>query len=87
VKIALVVAGFQNGNIGYNSEKIIDALRQYQSRADLLVFDEAFLQGFTWKYDKDTGIAVLKDSAPIKDIMASSQKANVAVSFGQVAIV
>ena len=44
--IALAAVGFKNGDTAYNKEKILETMREYSGKADLVLFGETFLQGF-----------------------------------------
>lgn len=46
MKLALAALGFINEDIRYNQRVIIHTLKAYQGRSDLILFGEAFLQGF-----------------------------------------
>lgn len=85
VKAVLCSVKFVNGNVRYNIDKITSLCEKFCGRADVLLFGEAFLQGFdglTWDYIKDKNIAVTWDSPEINEIRASAIKNRVAVGFG-----
>lgn len=87
MNILLAAVGFINNNILYNKNKIIDILKKYCNKTDLIVFGEAFLQGFdslTWDYEKDTSIALLQNSEVISEIRDNARKYNTAISFGYI---
>ena len=84
---ALAAVGFKNGDIQYNKGRILDMIREYSGRADMVVFGETFLQGFdslSWKYETDRQIGVSLDDPVINDIREEAKKCGIAVSFGYV---
>ena len=55
MKIGLVSYRCENRNIAFNMKQIENAMRRSQGKADLVCFDEAFLQGFDalcWDHGK-----------------------------------
>ena len=46
MKCALAAMGFIDGDIQYNKSVIIDIMKKYSDTADIVIFGEAFLQGF-----------------------------------------
>ena len=46
MKCALAAVGFINENITYNKKVITDTMIKYAGEADIILFGEAFLQGF-----------------------------------------
>ena len=46
MKYALAAVGFINEDIEYNKAVLADTLRKCAGRADVVIFGEAFLQGF-----------------------------------------
>lgn len=46
MKCALAAVGFINEDIEYNKAVLADTLRKCAGRADVVIFGEAFLQGF-----------------------------------------
>lgn len=46
MKCALAGVGFINEDIEYNKAVLADTLRKCAGRADVVIFEEAFLQGF-----------------------------------------
>lgn len=85
MKCALASIGFINEDIQYNKKAIIDTLTFYSEKADIVIFGEAFLQGFygaTFNVEHDTKIAISKDDPIIKEICSAAQQSGIAVSFG-----
>ena len=85
MKCALAAVGFINEDISYNKKVIIDTMIKYAKEADIVLFGEAFLQGFyaaDFHPEHDATIAVAKDDAVIKEICAVAGQYSIAVSFG-----
>ena len=47
MKCALAAMGFIDGDLQHNKRVIIDTMKNYSDTADIVIFGEAFLQGFT----------------------------------------
>ena len=85
MKCALAAVGFINENIVYNKKVIIDTMIKYAKEADIILFGEAFLQGFyaaDFNPEHDETIAITKDDSVIKEICAVAEQYSIAVSFG-----
>lgn len=85
LKCALAAMGFINKDIWYNKKVIIDTMIKCADTADLVLFGEAFLQGFygaAFEVEHDKKIAVSRDDFIIKEICAAAKKYKIAVSFG-----
>lgn len=85
MNIALCCVKFINGDARHNVEKIAGLCGELSGRADMLLFGEAFVQGFdglTWNYGTDANIAIETDSPEIAGIRAAAVKNGVAVGFG-----
>lgn len=85
MKCLLAAAGFINADIDHNKNKIMAHLRQYAGRADIVLFGEAFLQGFygvSFDYEKDRSIALEADCPVICEIAQAARENHIAVSFG-----
>ena len=77
--------GFVNENLQHNKKVIIDTLIAYSAKADIVIFGEAFLQGFygaTFNVEHDTQIAISLDDPIIKEICSAARQYAIAVSFG-----
>ena len=77
--------GFINENLQYNKSVIIDTMKKYANDADIVIFGEAFLQGFygaTFEIEHDEKIAVNLDDFIIKEICSVAKEYKIAVSFG-----
>jgi len=87
MNVALAAVGFRTGDIDYNKNRIIDALKKYSKVNDLVVFGETFLQGFDclcWDFEKDKDVALEQHSAVIDEIRDAARSCGTAVSFGYV---
>lgn len=85
MRCALAAVGFINEEIQYNKNVIIKYMKKNAGNADVVIFGEAFLQGFygaTFLESHDIDIAIEKDSEIIREICATAQKYRIAVSFG-----
>ena len=85
MKCALASMGFINGDLQYNKKVIIDTLIACSSKADIVIFGEAFLQGFygaTFHVEHDTQIAISQDDPIIHEICSTARQYAIAVSFG-----
>ncbi|MBO5178008.1 MAG: carbon-nitrogen hydrolase family protein [Lachnospiraceae bacterium] len=85
MKCALAAVGFINENITYNKKVIKDTMIKYAGKADIILFGEAFLQGFYGaKFDpeQDETMAIAKDDSVIKEICSVAKEYSIAVSFG-----
>lgn len=85
MKCALAAVGFINENISYNKKVIMDTMIKYAKEADIILFGEAFLQGFygaTFHPEHDETIAITKNDSIIKEICLIAKEYSIAVSFG-----
>ena len=85
MRYALAALGFMNENIQHNKNVIIDTMVKCSEAADIVIFGEAFLQGFyaaTFEVEHDDKIAISNNSQIIKEICADAKTHNIAVSFG-----
>ena len=85
MRCALASKGFINEDVQYNKNVIINTLIECSDKADIVIFGEAFLQGFygaTFDVEHDTQIAVAQDDWIIKEIRLAAQRYATAVSFG-----
>lgn len=85
MKCALAAVGFMNGNIAYNKTVLADTLRKCAGKADIVIFGEAFLQGFNgirFSVEHDMATAVSREDTVIREICAIAEESSVAVSFG-----
>ena len=85
MKILLAGLGFKNHDTNYNLSVIIDTIHKYNSDVDLILFGEAFLQGFdslSFNFNEDKSIAVTQNDTNINLIKEKCKENNVGVSFG-----
>ena len=85
MKCVLAAVGFINENIIYNKKVIIDTMIKYAKEADIIIFGEAFLQGFYGaKFDpeQDETMTITNDDSIIKEICSVAKQHSIAVSFG-----
>lgn len=85
IRYALAAVGFINENPGYNKAVIANVLGKCAGKADVVIFGEAFLQGFygiDFTVRHDTAVAVSRDDTVIREICGMAKKYSVAVSFG-----
>lgn len=85
MKCALAAVGFLNGDVQHNQHVIIDTLQSCSGRADVVLFGEAFLQGFygaTFEVEHDRQIALCREDAILQEIGRAAREYAVAVSFG-----
>ena len=83
--ILLASKEFVNNDITHNLETIHSTINEYSSKVDLIIFGEAYLQGFDalrWNYEEDKHIAIEQSSPIIKEIAEACKKGNIAISFG-----
>ena len=73
MKCALASLGFINEDIQHNKNVIIEIMIKYAKDVDVVVFCEAFLQGFygaTFEVEHDSDLAISQDDSIIKEICA-----------------
>lgn len=85
MKCALASMGFINEDVQHNKNVIIDTMIKYAKDVDIVVFGEAFLQGFygaTFGVEHDNNLAISQEDSIIKEICSVAKEHIVAVSFG-----
>ena len=85
MKCALTAAGFINEDLQHNKNVILDNMNACSGSADLVLFGEAFLQGFygaTFDVEHDAKIAISQGDPIIGEISAAAKQCAIAVSFG-----
>lgn len=85
MRCALVSLGFVNEDLKHNKSVIIDTMINQSKRADIVIFGEAFLQGFysaTFDVEHDAKIAISQNDPIIKEICSIAREHAIAVSFG-----
>ena len=85
MRCALAALGFINCDLQHNLQVILDTMEKCAKKADIVIFGEAFLQGFyaaDFDIRHDTPIAVAADDPIIKRIRAKARECGIGVSFG-----
>lgn len=85
MKCALAAVGFINKDIEYNKRVLADALEKCAGKADVVIFGEAFLQGFdsiNFTVQHDMTISLSREDRIIREICNMAREAAIAVSFG-----
>lgn len=85
MKIALAGVKFETCSTDKNKRKIISVMEKLSKKADLVLFGEAFLQGFealSWAYSKDEKTALSLESEAVIEIKKAAKSLDCAVSFG-----
>lgn len=83
----LAAKSFINKDIYYNKKQIIETICDSSNKADLIVFGEAFLQGFdclSWNYEEDINMALSINDEIINEIREKAKEKSVAISFGYI---
>ena len=76
--------GFINENITHNKNTIIRTIQKYSCVADIIIFGEAFLQGFygpTFDVEHDKQLAITQDSNIIDEISCVAIEYATALSY------
>lgn len=85
MKCALASMGFINEDLQYNKQVIIDTMKTCSAKADIVLFGEAFLQGFygvNFDAEHDAQIAISQDSPIIEEICKIAKQCSIGVSLG-----
>lgn len=85
MRCALASMGFRNEDLTYNKKVIMNTMVKYSKAVDIVIFGEAFLQGFygaTFDTEHDDKLAITQNDSIIKDISSIARQYAVAVSFG-----
>ncbi len=85
MKCALASLGFVNEDLQHNKQVIIDTLISCSTKADIVIFGEAFLQGFygaTFNVEHDRQIAISQDDPIVREICFVAKQFCIAISFG-----
>ncbi len=85
MKCALAAVGFVDEDIQHNESVIIDTMKRFSDTADVVIFGEAFLQGFyaaVFETEHDEKIAANLNDSIIAEICAAAREYGIAVSFG-----
>ena len=87
MRILLAAAPVIHREQAFNLQTILEYMKTYCERAELIVFGEAVLQGFDslcWHYEEDRTVAVALTDASIVKIRAAAKRRHIAVSFGMI---
>ena len=87
MKIALAAYEFRNRDFAFNLSQIERGLREASGKAELLVFGEAFLQGFdalNWDYAHDLALAVSTDSAIFQKLKGWTSDYGIGLALGYI---
>ena len=85
MRCALASLGFINEDLKYNKEVIIDTMIECSEKADVVIFGEAFLQGFyglNFNEKHDAEIAISLGDEIIREICQVAKQYAIGVSFG-----
>ena len=77
--------GFINENVQYNKNVVIDTMKKCSNDVDIVIFGEAFLQGFygaTFEIEHDKALAIVQNDLIINEICSVAKEYGIAVSFG-----
>ncbi len=87
MKIALASCPVVNRNMSHNIAVILQTMKDYAGKADLILFGESVLQGFdclSWDYETDRSMAVTQNNPAIARIREGAREYSIAVSFGYI---
>ena len=87
MRILLAAAPVIHREQAFNLQTILEYMKTYCEKAELIVFGEAVLQGFDslcWHYEEDRTVAVALTDASIVKIRAAAKRRHIAVSFGMI---
>lgn len=87
MRIALASVPFINKNTAHNLQTILHTVEALSASADVILFGEAFLQGFdspVWDYTRDEALALAQTSDTIDRIRAAARQYATAVCFGYI---
>ena len=85
MKCALAAVGFLNGDVQHNQRVILNVMKGCSGRADVVLFGEAFLQGFygaTFEAAHDRQVALYRGDAILQEIGRAARTYAIASSFG-----
>lgn len=85
MKCALAAVGFLNGDVQHNQRVMKHVMKGCSGRADVVLFGEAFLQGFygaTFEAAHDRQMALYRGDAILQEIGRAAKTYAIASSFG-----
>ena len=87
MRILLASAPVINREIKFNLQTLLEYMKAYRGKVELIVFGESILQGFEclcWDYEKDRSVGIALEDAPVRRIRAAAKEYRLAVSFGMI---
>ena len=87
MRILLASAPVINREIEFNLQTLLEYMKAYRGKVELIVFGESILQGFEclcWDYEKDRSVGIALEDAPVRRIRAAAKEYRLAVSFGMI---
>ena len=87
MRILLASAPVINREIDFNLQTLLEYMKAYRGKVELIVFGESILQGFEclcWDYEKDRSVGIALEDAPVRRIRAAAKEYRLAVSFGMI---
>ena len=81
MKIAMAQTNPKLGDVKANLTTMLDVMHEHKGKADLLVFPELSLTGYTLK-DQVYDVAIKTDSSEIQEVCQASKDAGIDVMFG-----
>ena len=87
MRIALASYRCENRDIAFNIRQIEKGMKDAKEKADLILFSEAYLQGFDsldWDHESDLRMAIARDSVVISRLIHKSEEYGIAVGFGYI---
>ena len=87
MRILLASAPVINREIKFNLQTLLEYMKDYRGKVELIVFGESILQGFEclcWDYEKDRSVGIALEDAPVRRIRAAAKEYRLAVSFGMI---
>lgn len=85
MKCALAAVGVLNGDVQHNQRVMMNVMKGCSGRADVVLFGEAFLQGFygaTFEVAHDRQVALYRGDAILQEIGRAARTYAIACSFG-----
>ena len=77
MRILLASAPVINREIKFNLQTLLEYMKAYRGKAELIVFGESILQGFEclcWDYEKDRSVGISLEDAPVRRIRAAAKE-------------
>lgn len=87
MRILLASAPVINREIKFNLQTLLEYMKAYRGKVELIVFGESILQGFEclcWDYEKDRSVGIALEDAPVRRIRAAAKEYRLAISFGMI---